>query len=578
MPSIQAGATSVTRYYVLRDATSRAPKTDIDVTTIDLYSLAQGAAMAAKVDCTALASADAAYASGGAYNCGLGLYRIDWPNVFGGNPGTTVQLAVVCSGVDTTFEEIELSPPVNVSHWKGATAPAMSGDAFARLGAPVGASIAEDIASRAPSATALSTANWTNGRAALLDNLDDTVSSRSTYDGSDTPGTVTLLGRLTAPRAGYLDKLNVTGNVASSAEVTAIQNNTRVRVIVPPVMERPDAGSTAFLLHLYCYDEAGNMEAPDSTPTVTAANHAGTDRSANLGAVANPGTGHYTVTYTLSSGDAVEQLLFEWTVTEGGVARQHGAAAQVVDTTAVDFTSADRTTLQAVESAVGALNDLSSAEAQAAAAAALNTYDPPTHAEVTALVDAIKGAGWTTETLVAIQAAVNSRLAASGYTAPDNAGIAAAKAVTDKLDTAVELDGAVYRFTQNALEQGPVGAGSDPQAIAAALLDGLLAGHNAAGSVGRALLDILAVSLTIGTGPKTQPYTVRNAATQLPEPGVRCEFATDEPGLNVVGTSLSNAAGVAYLRHDLPSGTPVYIRRYKAGVDFLDDPDVEVIP
>lgn len=37
--------------------------------------------------------------------------------------------------------------------------------------------------------------------------------------------------------------------------------------------------------------------------------------------------------------------------------------------------------------------------------------------------------------------------------------IDAIKAVTDKLDTALELDGAVYRYTTNALEQGPAGGG-----------------------------------------------------------------------------------------------------------------------
>jgi len=36
-------------------------------------------------------------------------------------------------------------PETNVSHWKGSTAPAMTGDAYARLGAPAGASIAADI-------------------------------------------------------------------------------------------------------------------------------------------------------------------------------------------------------------------------------------------------------------------------------------------------------------------------------------------------------------------------------------------------------------------------------------------------
>ena len=37
--------------------------------------------------------------------------------------------------------------------------------------------------------------------------------------------------------------------------------------------------------------------------------------------------------------------------------------------------------------------------------------------------------------------------------------VAAVKATTDKLDTAMELDGSVYRFTTNALEQAPAGGG-----------------------------------------------------------------------------------------------------------------------
>ncbi len=155
----------------------------------------------------------------------------------------------------------------------------------------------------------------------------------------------TLLTRLSQTRADYLDKLNITGNVAASGEVTAIQNNTRVRVIVPPAIERPDSGSTAYKLHLYIYDTEGNMEAPDSLPTIAAENEAGTDRSGNLGTVTLESTGHYYVTYTVSSSHAIEQVRFEWSVVEGGATRLHGDVAQIVDTTAVDFTSADRTKL-----------------------------------------------------------------------------------------------------------------------------------------------------------------------------------------------------------------------------------------
>jgi len=52
------------------------------------------------------------------------------------------------------------------------------------------------VSSRAPSSTALSTAQWTNGRAANLDNLDAAVSTRlptSSYTAPTTPPTVTAI-------------------------------------------------------------------------------------------------------------------------------------------------------------------------------------------------------------------------------------------------------------------------------------------------------------------------------------------------------------------------------------------------
>lgn len=85
-----------------------------------------------------------------------------------------------------------------------------------------------------------------------------------------------------------------------------------------------------------------------------------------------------------------------------------------------------------------------------------------------------------------LDATITSRLASLSYTAPlDAAGtrsavgltsanletllnalagyidteVGAIKAVTDKLETTIELDGVVYRFTVNALEQAPVGGG-----------------------------------------------------------------------------------------------------------------------
>ena len=68
-------------------------------------------------------------------------------------------------------------------------------------------------------------------------------------------------------------------------------------------------------------------------------------------------------------------------------------------------------------------------------------------------------------------------------TAASQTSVDGIKLVTDKLNTALELDGAVYRYTTNALEQAPTGTGGggvDPWNI-------LLPGAYAAGTAGNIL-------------------------------------------------------------------------------------------
>lgn len=114
------GQVDVTTYFVLRDATTRAPKTDVTVTDIDLYYVEERAAISSKIDCTALAAADSAHSDGGAFHVGQGLYRIDWPDAaFDGGVGTKVQLVVVCSGVDTAFDQVDLVAPGDLALIQG---------------------------------------------------------------------------------------------------------------------------------------------------------------------------------------------------------------------------------------------------------------------------------------------------------------------------------------------------------------------------------------------------------------------------------------------------------------------------
>lgn len=111
---LQNGSTNVSTYFVLRDSTNHAPKTDVTVTDIDLYYVESGAAISAKTDCTALDAADSLHADGGAFHVGKGIYRIDWPDAaFDGGAAKQVILIAECTGVDTTFLEVELSPPID---------------------------------------------------------------------------------------------------------------------------------------------------------------------------------------------------------------------------------------------------------------------------------------------------------------------------------------------------------------------------------------------------------------------------------------------------------------------------------
>ena len=116
------GTADVTTHFVLRDSTNHAPKTDVTITDIDLYYVEQGAAISTKADATAHSAATDAHADNKAFHVGQGLYRIDWPDeAFNGGVGKHVVLIVVCTGVDTTFLDVELSPGVNAVAVGGTT-------------------------------------------------------------------------------------------------------------------------------------------------------------------------------------------------------------------------------------------------------------------------------------------------------------------------------------------------------------------------------------------------------------------------------------------------------------------------
>lgn len=301
---------------------------------------------------------------------------------------------------------------------------------------------------------------------------------------------------------GFATPTNVTDarDHVESHVTTTIQGITqaqRVRVLPPPMMERSDDGDNpvTYRIWIYVYDEQHKAEDLDSLPTVTAENNASVDRSDNLGSVTKPGgtTGIYYVDYSVASAHAVEGLVFKVAATEGTVTTNYAAQSIVVDTTAVDFTAADRLKLETlaadytsaravkldnldinvgsrsshsaadVVAALGTGTMLTAipwnaawdAEVQSECTDALNAYDPPTNAEMVARTKLTADyADKTTLDAVAVDVAgIDGASVLSASDIRDAVGLAEANLDTkfSALPTAAAIAAAVWAYTTRTL-------------------------------------------------------------------------------------------------------------------------------
>jgi hypothetical protein len=226
-------STDIITYFVLRDATNHAPKTDVDLANVALYYVAQGAAIVTAVTgVVALAAANSAHADNRGYHVGQGMYRIDWPDIWSGGVGKKVELIVACTGVDTTFLEVEL------------TDPAQTGDSFARLGAPVGASISVDIAGCAVPGDEMDLVDAPNGTAVLV-----------IQSGLAVPADITALlaeqidGTLTLGQALAVIVARMAGPTSGGGTATLLFNDptgTYTRITMPITSAFDDRGVPTF--------------------------------------------------------------------------------------------------------------------------------------------------------------------------------------------------------------------------------------------------------------------------------------------------------------------------------------------
>lgn len=194
-----------------------------------------------------------------------------------------------------------------------------------------------------------------DGKVDVIDTNVDDIEARL---GTPTSGTVashvenieTLIG---APTYG-----DVSADIANlESKVSQIQNNTRTTIAMSQEMEIPETGTNYYKISLNNYDTSGNMEDPDSAPTVTVINtDSGASLDTNLGewdgstfvagtTMTKDSDGRYHIFYKVSSSDPQIQTMFTFTIIENTVTRYIDRTAKVVDEIHNYFTTTDRSTI-----------------------------------------------------------------------------------------------------------------------------------------------------------------------------------------------------------------------------------------
>jgi hypothetical protein len=172
----------------------------------------------------------------------------------------------------------------------------------------------------------------------------------ASYTAPDNAGIGTLLTRMTASRALYLDNLNVGGPVASQTDINALNQSASRRLILTTLqqLERPESGSTLYQIEARTFDGDGAAVNADSTPTLTATGILSGSLAANLSAATNPATGVYRWTYSVASGATEEQIRFDLSAVLSASTFTIAAFSSVVDLVSATWTSTDATRLAAI--------------------------------------------------------------------------------------------------------------------------------------------------------------------------------------------------------------------------------------
>ena len=293
----------------------------------------------------------------------------------------------------------------------------------------------------------------TAARAANLDNLDATISSRASQSSVNL---IETKAQADARQSALIAEHDATqADVAAvDAKVSSIQNNTRFVGIVPPVMVKDASLSKDYKFIAQLFDEIGNPEDPDgATMNVAIETVAGVSVLAST-TMTKIGVGHYEYTYALAAGAIERPLVVKFTYTEAAIAYTQIRTTEVQEFESKLDTLLSRLTAPRASNLDNLDATISSRESEASASARAVTDVAEHDATQAALVTAQSG-------ITGIKAKTDQMSFASGWV---------------RAQVEVNNDKAGY-----SLASGQVAA------IADAVWDELQSGHTTAGTFGRYL-------------------------------------------------------------------------------------------
>jgi hypothetical protein len=372
----------------------------------------------------------------------------------------------------------------------------LTGDAYARLGTPAGASVSADVAAVKTVTDAILDDTGTSGVVVA-------AASKTGYRLSST-GIQDIWDALTSALSavGSIGKLlvdNVNATISSRASQTSVDTvddflDTEIAAIKAKTDNLPadpaDASDVASAFttvngKLDTIDdlidtEVGAIKAVTDKLDDTLEDDAGTYRfTTNALEQAPAGGGGGTTDWTADERTAIRSILG----IPGSGTTPADPSVGILDTirdnvgtkasqssvddlpTNAELATALGTADDATLAAIAGLNNLSSAQAQTAAAAALTAYDPPTHAELTTALgtadDAVLAAIAALNNLSSAGAQAAAAAALTAYTAATSAQVAAVTtAVLAKLPSALSANGNIKADVQEVNETPLQGDGT----------------------------------------------------------------------------------------------------------------------